>query len=43
MNAILMLFQDFEKVFAHYDQNGNGMIDYKEFAAMFCGDGAQRS
>ena len=30
-------------MFSHYDQNGNGSIDYKEFAAMFLGDGTQRS
>ena len=31
------VIQDLKRVFYHYDANQNGSIDYKEFAAAFCG------
>lgn len=33
--GVLLEKEDVQKVFKHYDENGNGVLDYKEFAYMF--------
>ena len=35
--------QELQKIFRHYDENGNGQMDYKEFAAVFAGSDSSKA
>ncbi len=35
--GVIIEREDLRRVFQNYDLNGNGILDYKEFAAAFCG------